>query len=118
MRKRFVTTLIIGILALACAFGFTACNKESSPVSVTGITLNKTELSLDFGGEEPLVATVQPENATDKTVIWTSSDESVATVENGKVSALKVGTATITAKAGEFSATCGLTVNSRKLTES
>lgn len=117
MRKRFVTTLIFCMLAVACVFGFTACGGEQDPVSVTGIILNMTELTLEFGSEETLTATVLPENATDKTVIWTSSDESVATVKDGKVSAIKAGTANITAKSGEFSATCALTVKTRKLTE-
>ena len=117
MRKRFVTTLIFCMLAVACVFGFTACGGEQDLVSVTGIILNKTELTLEFGSEETLTATVLPENATDKTVIWTSSDESVATVKDGKVSAIKAGTANITAKSGDFSAICALTVKTRKLTE-
>lgn len=81
-------------------------------VSVTEITLNKTELALNEGGSETLVATVKPNNATDKTVTWSSSNTAIATVdENGKVTAVKEGTATITAKAGEKSATCTVTVS-------
>ena len=81
-----------------------------TPVPVASIELNKTALTLEVGKNETLTATVKPDNAEDKTVTWTSSDETVATVENGKVTAVKAGTATITAKAGEQSASCAVTV--------
>ena len=84
---------------------------KPAPVAVTEVTLDKTELSLKEGESETLTATVKPDNADDKTVTWSSSDEAVATVENGKVTAIKEGTATITAKAGEKSATCKVTVS-------
>lgn len=77
---------------------------------VTSVTLDKTVLSLTVGGSETLTATVKPDNATDKDVTWTSNNETVATVENGKVTAVAVGTATITAKAGEKEASCTVTV--------
>ena len=80
-------------------------------IAVTSITLNKTSLSLIIGSSETLVAMVQPDNATDKTVTWSSSNSSVATVDrNGKVTAVKEGTATITAKAGDKSAKSVVTV--------
>ncbi len=66
-------------------------------ISVKTITLNKNELSLNVGKTETLQATIKPDNATNKDVIWTSSDSSVASVdESGKVTALKEGVATIT----------------------
>ncbi len=84
---------------------------KAAYVPVTGITLNKESLSLKVEGNEALTATVLPENASDKTVAWTSSAPSVATVDNeGKVTAVSEGTATITAAAGDFSATCAVTV--------
>ena len=79
-------------------------------ISVTGISLDKTELTLTVGGSETLTATVEPDSATDKTVTWTTSDAAVATVDNGTVTAVSAGTATITAQAGEKSATCAVTV--------
>lgn len=79
-------------------------------VPVTGITLNKTTLSLKVNASETLTATVTPANATDKNVTWSSSDSSVAKVENGKVTALKAGAAVITAKAGGKEAKCTVTV--------
>ena len=57
-------------------------------VDVTGVTLNKTELSLTVGESATLTATVTPANATDKSVMWSSSDPSVATVENGRITAV------------------------------
>ena len=81
-----------------------------SVIEVTSITLDKTTLSLTVGAEETLTATVKPDNATDKTVTWTSSNTAIATVKDGKVKGVKAGTATITAKAGSKTATCKVTV--------
>ncbi len=84
----------------------------SVPGEVTGISLDKAELSLAVGQTAILHATVEPEEAADKTVTWTSSDENVATVDGeGCVTAVNPGTATITAKAGEKTATCQVHVN-------
>ena len=79
-------------------------------VDVTSVTLSETSLSLEVGKSSTLTATVSPSNATDKTVIWESSDASVATVDNGVVKAVKAGAATITATAGGKSATCTVKV--------
>ncbi|MCF0218624.1 MAG: Ig-like domain-containing protein [Muribaculaceae bacterium] len=79
-------------------------------VFAESITLNKTSLQLYLGKSETLIATVKPDNTTDKTVSWASSDEAIATVDsNGKVTAVKAGTATITATCGSVSATCLVT---------
>ena len=81
------------------------------PIAVAGITLDKTTASVEEGKSLTLIATVTPDNATDKTVTWTTSDQSVATVDStGIVTGIKAGTATITAKAGEKTATCTVTV--------
>ena len=94
----------------------TCGNKEAScvvnvlPIVVEEISFNKTSVSLKVGETVTLTATVKPDNATDKTVTWSTSDASVATVNDGIVTAKKVGTATITAKAGDKSATCEITV--------
>ena len=82
-------------------------------VAVESVSLNKTELSLELGQSETLTATVLPENATDKTVTWTTSNAQVATVENGKVTAVNEGEAIITAKAGEKEATCKVIVKKK-----
>lgn len=77
---------------------------------VTSVTLNQTSASLKAGETVTLTATVNPSDATDKTVTWSTTDATVATVSNGVVTAKKVGTATITAKAGDKTATCTITV--------
>ena len=85
---------------------FINCN-----IPTTGITLNSTTLTLNAGGSSTLTATVTPSNATNKTVTWTTSNPSVATVSGGKVTAVGAGTATITATAsGGQKATCTVTV--------
>ena len=86
---------------------------------VEGITLDKTEGILTAGNTVTLNATVLPEEIADETAVtWTSSDEKVATVdENGKVTAIAAGEATITANAGEKSATYKLTVQAKKVAQ-
>ena len=121
MKKGFLTVVVALLCAMVCAFGLVACNNNETPnengnngtqtVAVESVTLNKTELTLEVGDEETLTATVAPDNATDKTVTWSSDNAAVATVENGKVTAVSAGSATITATAGDKSATCTVTVN-------
>ena len=82
-------------------------------VAVTGVTLNQNEAQMTVGGETlTLTATVNPNNATDQSVSWSTSDANVATVENGVVTAVAAGTATITVTTtdGSFTATCDVTV--------
>ena len=79
-------------------------------IEITGISLNKSTVTITEGETETLTATVNPSNATDQTVTWTTSDASVATVDGGVVTAVKAGTATITATAGGYSASCVVTV--------
>ena len=83
------------------------------PVEVTGVKLNKTSLSFTgTGSSQTLTATVSPSNATNKTLTWSSSNTSVATVSNGVVKAVGFGTATITAKSNNGkTASCSVTVN-------
>ncbi len=75
------------------------------------MTLDQTSASIKVGENVTFKATVTPDNATDKTVTWRSSDESIATVDaNGKVTALKAGEVTITATCGDQSASATVTV--------
>lgn len=83
------------------------------PIAVTGVSLNKTSDSISAGSTTQLTATVAPANATNKSVTWSSSNTSVATVSNtGLVSAKAEGSATITVTTadGGFTATCAITV--------
>ncbi|THG39491.1 hypothetical protein E5990_11210, partial [Muribaculum caecicola] len=75
------------------------------------IELSHETLSLEKGESVTIMATVMPEDATDKTITWASSDEAVATVDaEGKVTAVALGEATVTAKCGEVSTYCTVTV--------
>ena len=81
-------------------------------VPVTGVTLDKAELTLEKGSTGTLKATVAPQNATNNTVTWSSSNPEFATVANGTVTAVSAGTATITVTTadGNHKATCTVTV--------
>lgn len=82
-------------------------------IAVTGVSLNKTALTLAEGSSETLVATVSPSGATNKKVTWTSSNSTVASVDQGgKVTANEAGNATITVETedGSFTANCEVTV--------
>ena len=86
-------------------------------VAPTGVILNSTELTLEAGATEKLIATIQPENALAGTFVWTSSDEAVATVsEDGTVTAVAEGTAviTVTAVDGAVRATCSVSVTAKE----
>ena len=87
-----------------------AADAPAELIPVSGIELNKPVLELEVAEVEQLIATVSPEDAFDPSVTWVSSDETVVTVVDGFVSAIAAGTATITATAGEMSATCPVTV--------
>lgn len=80
-------------------------------VNVSGIILNKTEATVNFGDSLNLIATILPDNATDKNVTWHSSDETIAKVVNGAVTTLNMGTVTITATTTNgISAQCVVTI--------
>lgn len=94
--------------------GYTATGTETvgkvSQVPVKGVTLDKTTLELTAGATGQLIAKLNPEDATDQSVTWSSSNPAAVKVENGKLTALAEGNATITAKCGEKSAFCTVTV--------
>lgn len=86
-------------------------NKKDDTIEVSSIKLSKSSLSLKVGENSTLTVTINPSNATDKKVTWSSSKKSVATVDsNGKVVAVGPGTAVITAKVGNKTVTCTVTV--------
>ncbi len=96
-------------LSLAC--GFAACGgEEDTGIPVASVGFNKNVLELEVGETYKLNATVLPSNATDKTLIWSSSDSDVASVSDGLITARKEGKAEITAKSGNKQAVCTVTV--------
>lgn len=87
---------------------------SSTTPEITGVTLNKNTLTLAISETEILIATISPAEVTNKSIIWTSSNPEIATVDdNGLVTAIKVGTTQITATTvdGGFTATCEITVH-------
>ena len=85
---------------------------DPAPIGVAGVEVSQPTLELSLDGTERLTAAVTPDNAADKTLTWSSSDEAVATVSSeGIVTAVRAGHATITAVAGGKTGTCALTVN-------
>lgn len=109
--KRFFK---FALVALATAAVAVACQKpEQQPekIALKGISLNKPAVELAIGAKETLTVKFDPENVTEKpTIEWSSSAPAVATVAEGEVTAVAAGEATITAKAGSFTATCKVTV--------
>lgn len=89
-------------------------------VSVTGVSLSKNSTTIEEGSSEQLTATISPNNATNKGLIWSSSDDGVASVADGNVTANSVGNATITVTTsdGGFTATCLVTVTAAPTTSS
>ena len=99
-----VITATCGTVKAECAVTVTP------PVMASAVTLDKTELNLYTGDTATLTAAIQPEDTTDPTIAWTTTDAEVASVQNGVVTAGKTGTATITASCGEAKAQCAVTV--------
>lgn len=98
-----------------------AATVKAKVIPVESVSLDKTSITLTVGDIQTLTATINPENATDKTLIWSSSNTSVARVSiSGEITAIAAGTATITVSTsnGATTATCGVTVNERPLVTS
>lgn len=108
----------LAMAAAVAAFLIVGCEKpEPTPltpekVSVASVSLNKTSLSLVEGSSETLTATVAPNNADNKAISWKSSNDAVATVKDGTVTAVKAGSATVTVTTadGGKTASCAVTV--------
>ena len=106
--KSFFVVVSLSILMVSCA-------KEPTKVSVNGITVNPSSLSMVEDDTKQIAASVSPSNAGNQTVIWSSKDGTVASVNNGTVTALKPGSTTIiaTSQEGGFTATCEVFVASK-----
>lgn len=93
------------------------CSITVLGIPVESIELDVYEIEIQTGETRMLTATVLPENADDKTVSWSSSDESVATVNDGTVTAIAAGTASVTASCGDIQASCSVTVTAPSVSE-
>lgn len=103
------------LAALLAMTNFIGCKNDDDDggdetVAVTEVKITSTVTEVTVGKTITLTATVLPENATNKTVTWTSSDTAIATVKDGVVTGVAAGTAKITAKAGEKTAAVDVTV--------
>ena len=115
MKRRLITLFTI-LLSVSLIATYSCKKEKDKSVAVTEVRLNKASVTLVEGDTDELMATVMPENATDKGIEWKSSDESVATVsQTGLVTALKEGSSAITVitNDGGFKATCDVTVNKK-----
>jgi len=104
MKTKKILFLCISITV----FLFSSC-KSDTETAITGITLDESTWSVGVGDSTTLIASILPANATG-TVTWTSSNKAIATVNNGIVKGVALGTANIVASAGTFTATCVVTV--------
>lgn len=114
-RIKWAISLILATVMAVSVGILAACSPEngSGKVNVTGVTLDKTEASVEVGKTLQLTATVAPEDATNKKVVWSVDDDDYATVDqNGLVTGVATGFATVTAKTedGEFTASCDIEV--------
>lgn len=125
MKKLLTSKMLCLLLALGFLFstGLTAnadTRSITSPVintkivKITSVSLNKTTDNIKVGGSDTLIATLKPLNATNKSIKWSSSDAAIVKVDNGKLTAIKAGTATIkvTTVDGSKTASCIVTVTS------
>lgn len=110
--KEYFTTFLFCLLATLIL----ACNKENkeTETAISSVSIEQVTVEMIVGETVQLNAIVLPSNAVDKTVVWTSSNQSVATITtSGVVTAISEGTSTITAKVGGKTGTCVVTVSNR-----
>ena len=118
-RKILLKTLIaFALTALASIYVFGCEKVESTSITVTGVSIDRTSVTLVEGESETLISTVTPSNAPNPAVYWTTSDRGVVTVDvHGNLIAMGPGTAvvTVTTVDGGKTATCSVTVEAKKI---
>jgi len=117
MRNLFTNSTFLWVPVVTTLFFlFNSCEKDPQEIRVEGITLNKSELSLVVGNKQTISPTITPERASNKRVLWESSNPEIASVKDVgadvEVTAVKVGetTITVTTQDGNITATCKVTV--------
>ena len=110
MRFKSILSAFALMVPVCMATIFTSCEKKDVTVAVTGIEVTPAFVELKPGDTQVLKVSVLPENATDKTYTWSSSDESVATVADDVVTAVADGSAVITAVAADGTHKASVTV--------
>ena len=105
MKKKFPLIILALLLVIIIA----TCKKD---ISVFDVELDIKKITLEVGQTATLIATVNPPGATNKTIVWTSSDNNIVTVDKGKITAVAVGNAviTVTTKDENKTATCAVKV--------
>lgn len=114
--NRFLLRSLVCVFTSAIMFGTVSCSDDDKPdgsVAVSSVAISPTTITINVGESVTLSAIITPDNATDKTIIWSTSDEKVATVDAGKITAVAEGSATITAttKNSNKTSTCSVTVS-------
>ncbi len=115
MKTNSVFKLFVLLTSILLVGIINSCGEDEvteNEISVTGVTLSQSTLSLSVGSTGTLTAIVSPSDATETSVSWSSSNESVATVSSGTVSGIAAGSAniTVTTDDGGYTATCAVTV--------
>ena len=112
LTKCFSAALLIAVAALSCQKPTPDPTPTPTPVKVTGVSLDRTEVSLTEGESIQLTASVEPANADNRNVGWTTDNPAVATVTDGRVTAVSAGEARITVRTedGGKTAQCQVTV--------
>ena len=111
MQKKFrIFTMALALTVAAFSIAaFAACTEKETGEGVT-VTVSRESIELEVGQSQKLIVSVDPADVADKTVEWKSSDEKVATVEDGLVTAVAAGEATITVTSNGKSDSCKVTV--------
>ena len=99
------------VITAECGNVTATCTITVEPITSEQLVMNYTAVTLKVGGTQQLTADIYPADTTDKNIVWSTSESSVATVSNGLVTAIAVGTTTITAQNGSQTATCLVTVD-------
>ena len=111
-KTKLLKSILIPTLGITSIGTIAAVSTSCGQIQVTGVILNENTKSIGLGDTYELIATVLPENATNKTVTWNSNNKSVATVVNGRITAVGLGNAaiTVTTHDGGYTATCDVVV--------